>query len=101
MYAAGTKKSNKHTLNTRGCVFGVLLNTRGGLTRTPYGALKGTKARTRTKKTLYTIPVLFKNRNLFLVLFYITVVPGVAVPTDLAAVEVQVAARPAVSRRWL
>ena len=35
----------KHTLNTRGC-----------LTRTSHGALKGTKAHTRTEKTLYTIP---------------------------------------------
>ena len=31
------------------------LNTRGCLTRTPHGALKGKKARTRTEKTLYTI----------------------------------------------
>ena len=32
------------------------LNTRGGLKRTPHCALKDTKARTRTEKTLYTIP---------------------------------------------
>ena len=38
MYAAGsTKKSKKNTLNTRGCSFGVPLNTRGGFTRTPHG----------------------------------------------------------------
>ena len=36
--------------------FWVPLNTRGCLTRTPHGALEGTKARTRTEKTLYTIP---------------------------------------------
>ena len=50
------KKQNKHTLNTRGCSFGVPLNSRGCLTRTPHGALKGTKARTRTEKTSYSIP---------------------------------------------
>ena len=34
-YTHATRK--KHTLNTRGCSFGVPLNTRGGLTRTPHG----------------------------------------------------------------
>ena len=55
VYAPGSKNT-KTTLKTRGCSFGVPLNTRGCLTRTPHGALKGTKARTRTGKSLYTIP---------------------------------------------
>ena len=50
------KKNEKKTLSTRGCSFRVPLNTRGCLTRTPHGTLKGTKARTRTEHTLYTIP---------------------------------------------
>ena len=35
---------------------GVPLNTRWSLSRTPHGALKGARERTRTEKTLYTIP---------------------------------------------
>ena len=46
----------KIALNTRRCSFGIPLNTRGHLTTTPHGALKGTKARARTEKTLTTIP---------------------------------------------
>ena len=55
VYAAGSKKTaKKHTEHER-VKFWVPLNTRGGLTRTPHGALKCTKARTTLKRryTLY------------------------------------------------
>ena len=78
-YAAGRKKAKKHTEHDRVQLWGaaehkrrpythatrqkthtghervqfwVPLNTRGCITHTPHGAPKGTKARTRTEKTL-------------------------------------------------
>ena len=49
------KRKKKQTEHERVQVW-VPLNTRGCLIRTPHGALKGTKAHTRTEKTRYTIP---------------------------------------------
>ena len=47
------KKEQKHTEHER---VQFMTEHDRGLTRTPHGALKGTKARTHIEKTLYTIP---------------------------------------------